>query len=87
MQTEIPSEVAASWVEQAHRVKIKNGQERESPNIIEKFTSWKNSGTVKNLFIQCNKQINDSNASKICVEQLQSKLLATKSNEAKTYRK
>ena len=43
MQTEIPSEVVASWIEQAHRVKNKNAKERESQNVIEKFTSWRNS--------------------------------------------
>ena len=90
IQAEIPCKVAASWIERAHRVKSKNGQqERELLNIIAKFTSWKNSETVKDLFIQYNKKTKNQNSGtpKIYVEQLQSKLLAARSNEAKKFRK
>ena len=86
IQPEIPCEVADSWIERAHRVKSKNGQ-KESLNIIAKFTSWKNSETVKDLFIQHNKKNKNSDTPKIYVEQLQSKLLAARSNEAKKFRK
>ena len=88
IQAEIPCEVAASWIERAHRVKSKNGKQ-ESLNIIAKFTSWKNSETVKDLFIQYNKTNKNQNSDtpKIYVEQLQSKLLAARSNEAKKVRK
>lgn len=89
--------IIESWIERAHRLKrnntsnsnndTNNNPNRARPiNIVAKFTSWKHSEEVKRIIINYNKNKNNDNQPRIYVEQLQSNL-ASRTNEAKKYRK
>ena len=77
------------WIERAHRAKRRDKQvttdNRPLP-IIAKFCSWKQSEMIKTIIIDHKRNERDK-TKHIYVEQMQSKELTARTNEAKKYRK
>ena len=88
----ITTEEAESWVERAHRIKpyqnpkYDDKRDHIPENIVAKFSSWKHSETVREIIIKKN-QVADPSVPRIFVEQLQSKKLTARTNNAKKCRK
>ena len=77
------------WIERAHRAKRRDKQVTTSNRplaIIAKFCSWKQSEKIKSIIIDHNRNERDQ-TKHIYVEQMQSKELTARTNEAKRYRK
>ena len=76
----------SDWVERAHRSKANESENKTKINIIAKFCSWRQSESIKKIVVDFNK--NEPDISKhIYVEQLQSKKLTERTNNAKKRRK
>lgn len=80
-----------TWIDRAHRAKERSDPDRQiqnrSPNIIAKFCSWKLAERTKSIIINYNKNNTTNTYKNVYVEQLQSKLLMGRNNDAKVFRK
>ena len=77
-------------IDRAHRIQPKNkqgdGKKNYPRNIVAKFCTWKDAEKVKSIVINHTKQVREVQ-NRVYVEQLKSKKLTERANEAKLIRK